>query len=61
MLFNMDKAKKKLGPEFIDAGDWDNMVKLFVEVARRGHEYGPGHGPLKKKLEKRFEKFRGLL
>ena len=47
--------------EFIDASDWDSMVKLFVEVARRGHEYEPGHGPLKKRLEKRFEKFRSLL
>ena len=40
---NMDKAKEKIGPEFIDVNDWDSMVKLFAEIARRGHEYEPGH------------------
>ncbi|HET6249086.1 MAG TPA: hypothetical protein VFE47_15430 [Tepidisphaeraceae bacterium] len=58
---NMDKQKKKIAPEFIDTGDWESMVKLFVELARRGHEYEPGHGALKKRLEKRFEKFKDLL
>ena len=31
---NMDRDKKKIGPEYIDVGDWRSMVKLFVQVAR---------------------------
>src|SRR4029453_12836536 len=26
---NMDTAKRRIGPEFIDVADWRNMVKLF--------------------------------
>jgi putative aminopeptidase FrvX len=58
---NMDKKREKIGPEFIHAEDWDSMVKLFIEVARRGHEYEPGHRMLKERLEKRFKKFASLL
>lgn len=58
---NMDKTKRRIGPEYIDLSDWDSMVRLFVEVARRGHEYEPGHKLLKQRLETRFEKFRHLL
>ena len=41
-------------PEYIDVSDWQNMVKLFIAVARSGHEYRPGHAALREKLEKRF-------
>lgn len=58
---NMDRAKKRIGPEYIDVDDWRNMVKLFVRVARHGHEYEEGHAALKARVEKRFEKLRGLL
>ncbi|MDB5303568.1 MAG: hypothetical protein JWM97_1117 [Phycisphaerales bacterium] len=58
---NMDKAKKKIAPEFIDLSDWHNMVRLFLEVARHGHEYEPGHKQLRQRLEARFEKWRGML
>ena len=51
---NMDRAKKKIGPEYIDVNDWKNMVKLFVAVAKAGQDYEPGHRVLKVKLEKRF-------
>jgi endoglucanase len=54
---NMDREKKTIGPEFIDVADWQNMVKLFIAVARAGHEYQPGLKSLRVKLEKRF---RGL-
>ena len=30
---NMDRERKKIAPEYIDLGDWENMVKLFL--ARR--------------------------
>ena len=58
---NMDAAKKKIGPEFIDLADWESMVKLFVHVARTGHEFEPGHKALRERVEKRFEKLKHLL
>lgn len=58
---NMDARRKKIGPEYIDLRDWKNMVKLFVQLARHGHEYQPGHKLLKQRVEKRFEKLRRLL
>lgn len=58
---NMDRAKKRIGPEYIDVNDWQNMVKLFVHVARNGHTYEEGHPALKARVEKRFRKLRTLL
>jgi putative aminopeptidase FrvX len=58
---NMDAAREKIGPEYIDLADWRNMVKLFVQVARNGHTYEPGHRELKQRLEKRYEKLKGDL
>jgi putative aminopeptidase FrvX len=58
---NMDRAKGKIGPEYIDLGDWDSMVKLFVKIARDGHTHEPGMKALKARVEKRFEALRPLL
>ena len=58
---NMDTQKKKIGPEHIELDDWNSMVKLFVELARTGHTYEPGHKLLKTRVEKRFEKLKHLL
>ena len=58
---NMDKVKKKIAPEHIDLNDWRNMVKLFLAVARTGHEFSPGHAQLKQRIEKRFDQWRHLL
>ena len=58
---NMDRYRKRIGPEYIDVGDWNDMVKLFVQVARNGHEFRPGHAALKERLEKRFDKLKPLL
>lgn len=58
---NMDRERKKIAPEYIDLDDWRNMVKLFVEVARNGHTYEPGHKLLKERIETRFEKLKHLL
>jgi putative aminopeptidase FrvX len=58
---NMNAAKKRIAPEFIDVNDWKSMVKLFVQVARQGHNYEPGHAELKRRLEKRFGKWKRLL
>ena len=58
---NMDTEKKNIAAEYIDVNDWKNMVKLFVAIAKSGHDYKPGHAALKTKLEKRFEGLKQLL
>lgn len=58
---NMNRETQKIGPEYIDLNDWRNMVKLFVHLARTGHEYQPGHRLLKEKVEKRFRQLQHLL
>ena len=37
------------------------MVELFLAIARQGHRYEPGHKLLKKRIEKRFDKWKPLL
>jgi len=58
---NMDRQKKRIGPESIDVADWNAMVRLFVELARKGHEFTGGHDLLKSRVESRFRKFAPLL
>jgi len=58
---NMDREKKKIGPEYIDTNDWLSMVKLFVAIARNGHLFEPGHGALKARVEKRFQTLKQFL
>jgi endoglucanase len=58
---NMDKPRRKIAPEYIDTGDWNNMVKLFAHVARSAHQFEPGHKALRVRVEKRFEKLKHLL
>ena len=57
----MDRAKKRIGPEYIDVNDWQNMVKLFLQVAKNGHKYEEGHAALRARVEKRFNKLKPLL
>jgi endoglucanase len=58
---NMDRDRKRMGPEYVDVNDWNNMVKLFVRLAKHAHEFEPGMSPLKRRLEKHFGKRRRLL
>ena len=58
---NMDTARGRIGPEYIDLADWRNMVKLFVQVAKNGHAYEEGHAELKARVEKRFAKLKRFL
>ena len=57
----MDRARKKIGPEYVDIDDWKNMVRLFVQLARHAHEFTPDNKPLKARLEKRFRHLVPLL
>jgi endoglucanase len=58
---NMDRAAKMIAAEYVDVKDWRNMVRLFVELARTSHEYEPGMAPFRRRIERRFSKFRPLL
>jgi putative aminopeptidase FrvX len=58
---NMDQQKKRIAPEYIDLGDWESMVKLFVRVAKEGHTHEPGMKKLKQRVEKTFNARRALL
>lgn len=52
---NMDRKRRTIGPEYVDLSDWASMVKLFVRLAGRSHEFDPGFAPLKTRLQKRFD------
>ena len=58
---NMDRAKKRIGPEYIDVGDWKNMVKLFIHLARVGHTFSADNSALRKRVTARYRKLRRLL
>ena len=58
---NMDTAGKNIAAENIDVADWKGMVRLFVRIARKGHEFDPNNPTLRDRLEKRFEKFKKQL
>jgi endoglucanase len=58
---NMDRAAKRIGPEYIDLGDWHSMVKLFLQVARNGDRYQPGNAALKARVTRRYDRLKHLL
>ena len=58
---NMNVKTGKIGPEYIDTSDWENMVKLFLHLAEHGHEFKPGHAALRARVLKRFTKLKHLL
>ncbi len=58
---NMDRAKKKIAPEHIDLGDWKDMVKLFIHLANNAGQFSEDNTPLKKRIEKRYNRLKKLL
>lgn len=58
---NMDRARQKIGPEYVHLDDWQNMVRLFTGIARTAHTWQPGHQLLKTRLMKRFDARKRLL
>lgn len=58
---NMDRAKKKIAPEFIDIGDFKSMVKLFIHLARVSGEFEPDNAALRERVTRRFGKVKHLL
>jgi hypothetical protein len=57
----MDRAKKRLAPEYIDVNDWRSMVALFVHLARNGHTFSDDHAALRERVTRRYERLKGLL
>jgi endoglucanase len=57
---NMDRAKKKIAPEYVDLNDWWSMVKLFVQWAKN-YDGADGLADLRKRLDERFAQFKRLL
>lgn len=58
---NMDRKKKRIATEYIHLGDYLNMVRLFILLAKSIPSYEPGHIALKQRLEKRFKEHEALL
>lgn len=55
---NMDKLRERIAPEHVHLDDWTNMVRLFVELARKIDAFDGSHGSLQERLIKRFEAHR---
>lgn len=58
---NMDRHQNRIGPEYVNVKDWENMVRLFVRLAQQVHEFDPELGPLRRRIEKRFRSRQRLL
>jgi endoglucanase len=58
---NVDLKRKKIGPEFIDLSDFDNVVKWFVELARAPRPYTGRDEPLHARLNELERTYRTLL
>ncbi|MFT3789123.1 MAG: hypothetical protein QM770_23595 [Tepidisphaeraceae bacterium] len=58
---NMNKVRGRIEAENVHLGDWQNMVKLFLGLARRIHEFDGSHAALRDRLTKRFKSFEQLL
>ena len=58
---NMNREKKRIGPEYIDVSDWNSMVKLFIHVARNATTFEPDNASLKRRVRARFDKLKRFL
>lgn len=58
---NMDRTKKRIGPEFVHLDDWHNMVKLFLRLSEQHATFTGDHAALRARVVKRFENLKHLL
>jgi len=58
---NVDARKKKLGPEFIDLRDFENVVKWFVELAKAPHPFTGRDEVLLRQLKELEGNYQSLL
>jgi len=58
---NMDRKRRRVGPEYVDVNDYLGMVQLFVAIVCQGHTYRPGHRELKSSFARLFAEKKHLL
>lgn len=58
---NMDKLREKIAAEHVHLDDWENMVRLFLEIARKIGGFDGTHSDLQARLTSRFEAHRHQL
>lgn len=59
---NMDRTRRRVGPEYIDLSDWDALVKWFVALATSRREYQANVNPaFRKALDKLDRAYTPLL
>ena len=58
---NVNAARGRLGPEYVDLGDFANVVKWFVELARSPFPYTGRDEVLRKQIGDLERNYRALL
>ncbi len=58
---NMDKPREKIAAENVHLDDWNNMVRLFVELAHSISTFDASHGELRATLGKLLEQHKPKL
>lgn len=58
---NVNTARKRLGPEYIDLNDFDNVVNWFVELARAPRPYTGRDEALRSQLQDLERSYKTLL
>ena len=58
---NVNAQRKKLGPEYVDLRDFQNVVKWFVELARSPRPYSGSDKHLRSQLDDLQQTYAALL
>lgn len=58
---NIDAKRKKIGPEYIDLNDFDNVVHWFVELARSPRPYTARDEALQRQIDELEKSYKSLL
>ncbi len=58
---NMDTKRKRIGSEYVDAGDFASLVEWFVALCNPTNKYEGGNEKLKKRLKKLDQEYSSLL
>lgn len=58
---NVDLKKGKIGPEYVDLRDFENVVKWFTAIARSPHKFTGSDDTLRKRLDQIERTYKSLL
>lgn len=58
---NMDRERRRIGPEYVQLRDWQSEVKLFVELGRAAANIDLRFRELRSRLNKRFSAMKKFL